>query len=84
MDVQIEKAVAGDAEEILQVQKVAFAQQARLYDDWELPPLTETVEELEKDFDKSTILKAVADAAAAAATLTEAEKNELDTVIEVS
>jgi ribosomal protein S18 acetylase RimI-like enzyme len=55
----IEKAVINDAEEILSLQKAAYASEAERYDDHTIPPLTQTLEEMEADFDKQLILKAV-------------------------
>ena len=48
-----------DAPEILALQKVAYASEARLYDDWSIPPLTQTLTSLEAEFRTHTILKAV-------------------------
>ena len=56
---RIERAVPGDAERILALQKLAYESEARLYDDWTLPPLTQTLENLAEEFATSRILKAV-------------------------
>lgn len=48
-----------DAEEILALQKLAFLSEARIYDDYTLPPLVETLAELEENFTCKTFLKAV-------------------------
>jgi len=55
----IEKAGIGDAEEILSLQKEAYASEAELYDDHTLPPLTQTLQEIEADFARQLFLKAV-------------------------
>ncbi|HAK60459.1 MAG TPA: GNAT family N-acetyltransferase [Nitrospiraceae bacterium] len=52
-------AVPEDAEALLALQKLAFHQQGVLYDDFTLPPLTQTLEEMLRDFDKSLFVKAV-------------------------
>jgi GNAT superfamily N-acetyltransferase len=58
---RIEKAKVADAQEILSVQKQAFQVQAKLYDNYKLPPLLETLEEVEAAFKTHTILKATID-----------------------
>ena len=50
-----------DLPEILAVQKTAFADEARLVGDWHIPPLTQTLEELARDFHRGVVLKAIAD-----------------------
>lgn len=47
-----------DAGEILELQKLAYQSEARLYNDWSLPPLTQTIESLIEEFGDSIILKA--------------------------
>lgn len=51
------RAVAADAAEILALQKLAYRSEARLYDDWTIPPLTETLAEIEQAFATTTFLK---------------------------
>ncbi len=58
--VEIRRASASDAAEILEVQKQAFYGQAVLYDDRTLPPLVQTLDELKRDFSSYTYLKAIA------------------------
>lgn len=48
-----------DAMEILEIQKLAFHGQAVLYDDFALPPLMQTLEELTQDFKSHIFLKAL-------------------------
>ncbi|HET9865334.1 MAG TPA: GNAT family N-acetyltransferase [Steroidobacteraceae bacterium] len=48
-----------DAPAILELQKLAYRSEAQLYDDWSLPPLTQTLESLRAEFASSRILKAV-------------------------
>ena len=54
----LESATVSDAAEILVVQKLAFQGQAVLYDDYTLPPLVQTPDELAGDFDRYSFLKA--------------------------
>jgi phosphoribosylanthranilate isomerase len=55
------KATYEDCEEILALQKRAFLSEAAIYDDLTIPPLTQTLSELQADFFKKTILKVVLD-----------------------
>jgi ribosomal protein S18 acetylase RimI-like enzyme len=55
----IEEASIEDAEEILALQKAAYASEASIYGDPDLPPLTQTVEEMRADFERQLVLKAV-------------------------
>ena len=56
--VSIEKANLDDAQEILSVQMLAYQKEARIYGDFQIPPLLETLEELESKFNTHFILKA--------------------------
>ena len=53
------KATAEDAREILALQKLAFRDEAELYNDWSIPPLTQTLEEIQKQFEDHAFLKAM-------------------------
>jgi phosphoribosylanthranilate isomerase len=53
------KANYEDCEAILALQKLAFLSEAAIYDDLTVPPLTQTLAELQADFSKKTILKIV-------------------------
>jgi GNAT superfamily N-acetyltransferase len=55
----IEPAGLEDAEKILALQKLAYESEARLYGDWTLPPLTQTLDSLLAEFDESHVLKAL-------------------------
>jgi ribosomal protein S18 acetylase RimI-like enzyme len=57
-EVEITRAVPGDAAAILALQKLAYESEARLYQDWSIPPLTQTLEEIEKELDSRVFLKA--------------------------
>lgn len=62
MDVVISQANVEDAPQILALQRLAFQSEAALYDDYAIPPLTQTLEQLEGEFETHLILKAVMDA----------------------
>ncbi|HVO67823.1 MAG TPA: GNAT family N-acetyltransferase [Syntrophales bacterium] len=55
---QISRAGVTDAAEILELQKLAYQSEALLYADWSIPPLTQTLKEIEKEFGEMTFLKA--------------------------
>jgi ribosomal protein S18 acetylase RimI-like enzyme len=57
--ITISDATPNDAGAILALQKLAYESEARLYSDWLLPPLTQTLESLLEEFSNSIILKAV-------------------------
>ncbi len=57
----IERATVHDAESILSLQKLAYQSEAEIYDDYTIPPLTQTLEEIKKDFENQSFLKAVKD-----------------------
>ena len=50
-----------DAWEILSLQKMAYQSQAELYDDYSLPPLIQTLDEIQEQFHDHVFLKAVED-----------------------
>jgi predicted N-acetyltransferase YhbS len=57
----IEPATVADYAAILDLQRLAFRTEAELYDDWSLPPLVQTFEELQREFATSLVLKATLD-----------------------
>jgi ribosomal protein S18 acetylase RimI-like enzyme len=57
--VAITKATLDDAYEILELQKLAYQSEAKLYNDFTIPPLTQTLEELQAEFGSMVILKAM-------------------------
>lgn len=59
MNVTIIHALPIDASDILALQKLAYQSEAILNDDWTIPPLTQNLSEMRKDFDSMIILKAV-------------------------
>ena len=56
--VTISRASSSDAEAILALQKLAYQSEARLYDDWSLPPLIQDIASLREEFRASLVLKA--------------------------
>jgi GNAT superfamily N-acetyltransferase len=54
----IEQANVEDAQEILDLQKLAYQSEAAIYNDYTIPPLTQTLERIETDFEKQVFLKA--------------------------
>lgn len=61
MNYQILKAEINDAEEILKIQKLAYQIEAKRYNNYEITPLKQTLEELKNQFKTHIILKAVSD-----------------------
>lgn len=57
--VEIRSATVVDAAQILALQKLAYESEARLYDDWSIPPLTQTLESLQDELRSDTVLKAL-------------------------
>lgn len=48
-----------DAGEILELQRIAYQSEAKLNDDFTIPPLTQTLSEIKAEFHTRTFLKAV-------------------------
>jgi GNAT superfamily N-acetyltransferase len=57
----VTKATVEDAEQILALQRLAYRSEAELYNDFSLPPLGETLAQMQAEFGRSVFLKAVAD-----------------------
>lgn len=55
----IELATVADAAEILALQKLAYLSEAELYNDFAIPPLTQTLGEITAEFPRRVFLKAV-------------------------
>lgn len=53
------KAVEEDAQTILDIQKVAYISEAEAYNNYQIAPLTETLDQSRADFQTKTILKAI-------------------------
>ena len=58
---EIQRATLEDAAEILALQKLAWQSEAALYSIYDLPPLTETLDEMEADLEQQVVLKLVDD-----------------------
>jgi ribosomal protein S18 acetylase RimI-like enzyme len=56
---EIKIAIRSDAQEILSLQKLAYQSEAAIYDDYRIPPLTQSSESIDAQFDDHTFLKAV-------------------------
>jgi hypothetical protein len=59
MDISITAASPEDASEILALQTTAYQSEPRLYNDWTIPPLTQTLPQLVAEFETRILLKAV-------------------------
>lgn len=57
----IVEATAADAAAILHLQRLAYQSEARIYDDDKIPPLTQTLGQIEKEFADLVFLKATAE-----------------------
>lgn len=57
----VEHASLEDAEEILALQKLAYLSEAGIYQDYSIPPLTQTPEQIAEDFAKQVVLKVCVD-----------------------
>lgn len=58
LKLKIRKAKRKDLPGILALQKLAYLQEAEIYDDYSIPPLTQTPGQLEEEFSKKIILVA--------------------------
>ena len=56
----INQAALDDAPVILALQRLAYQSEAQLYNDWSIPPLTQTLAQLEEEFRLGLVLKAIA------------------------
>ena len=55
----IEQALKEDLGEILTLQKLAYQSEAEIYNDYSIPPLSQTLEEIKEDFSFQLFLKIV-------------------------
>lgn len=55
----IKKALKDDLKTILELQYLAYQSEAKLFNDQNIPPLKQTLEELTGEFEKGIVLKAV-------------------------
>jgi len=56
--VEISQAELGDAESILALQRIAYRSEALRYEDWSIPPLIQTLDDLRDEFSRKVFLKA--------------------------
>ena len=59
MNLILERATSEDGAEILALQKLAYQSEAAIYNDYAIPPLTQTLEEIVVDLKRQTFLKAI-------------------------
>jgi GNAT superfamily N-acetyltransferase len=57
----IEKASIDDAEEILRLQKLAYISEAEIYDDFNIQPLVQTLDQIKEEFAARVFLKVILD-----------------------
>jgi len=53
----IEVATTQDAQSILELQKLAYVSEAEIYNDYDIDPLTQTLDSLQDDFEKQVFFK---------------------------
>ena len=58
----VQLAEPGDAAEILELQKLAYHSEAAIYNEFGIPPLTQTLDQMRADLARQTCLKATSDA----------------------
>jgi N-acetylglutamate synthase-like GNAT family acetyltransferase len=56
---EIQKAQKNDLEEILELQKTCYKENALRYNDFKIPPMTQTIDQIKTEFESGTILKAI-------------------------
>lgn len=57
----IQTADPHDAEDILSLQKLSYQSEASIYNNWSLPPLLQTLDEIQEEFNHCIFLKALID-----------------------
>ena len=57
--IEIKIAKETDLEEILQLQKIAYQSEAEIYNDFNIPPLHQTIEEVKEECKRTLFLKAL-------------------------
>lgn len=55
---KIKPALSRDARDILDLQKLAYRSEAEIYDDYSIPPFTQTIAEIAAEMEKMTFFKA--------------------------
>lgn len=59
MNIEIRQAILEDVPDIMSLQRLAYQSEALLYNDFAIPPLSQTIEELSAEFQSSYVLKAI-------------------------
>jgi len=72
---QILKAGKEDLPRILELQKIAYISETEIHNDYKIQPLTQTIEELEKEYENCLILKLAEDNDEIAGSIRAYEKN---------
>jgi len=57
MNPHITRASRNDLKFILSLQKLAYKKEAERYNDYQIPPMTQTIEEIESEYDSTVFLK---------------------------
>ncbi len=57
----VKRALFEDAKEILDLQKLAYVSEAEIYNDYSIAPLTQTLDQIQSDFESRLFLKASID-----------------------
>lgn len=58
-DINLEVASLEDMKEILDLQKQAYISEAKIYENYNIPPLLQTIDEIKQEYHMSVFLKAV-------------------------
>ena len=58
-NINIVKSVVSDAPDVLRLQYIAYQSEAELYNNFNIQPLTQTLDDLQAEYRKSIVLKAV-------------------------
>jgi len=61
MDIIILEAKSNDLKEILTLQKIAYKSEAEIHDDYTIPPLHQTMDEIRDEFHNQLFLKVIKD-----------------------
>jgi ribosomal protein S18 acetylase RimI-like enzyme len=57
-ELAIKRVCISDLEEILKLQKIAYLQEAEIYNDFSIPPLTQDIDSLKSEWQKGIFIKA--------------------------
>lgn len=76
--ISIAKAKLSDAPEIWRIQKSSFEGQAKIYNNYKLPPLVQTLESLKDEFENKVFLKAEFDGKIIGSVRFTVDRNEIE------